>query len=376
MLIPTDPVRTTTPHQTRPKRQLTLTVFLQSSPVEAMAASSTPEQRPALVVRTSAPLVRDYLHCPRLSATTPTHTRSEETSLVMKAFRRSTEADVLCEGPVDAEMDALLQKHHRFRTSTHWQRAHLTLLAGGAEPPTLIYSASSRAAMASLAASTLAADGASAPGASSSSPPDAAAAPSGTPAGAASSRGARDLPLEQRIERHLREAHAMPSPRTPPSAGQLQSGARPLPTSAEHGEPAAHGGLPSPAGSPTMQPARAAKRIPLHGAHCVRVPGVAYGRRPFAFSVQTRSREHLFAAASVEECERWVRLITQAIQQHNAPAASPRASPPRDRRPRSARANSPPTRAGATQPTPTRAAPPVTARAPAEPSPADLYQLD
>lgn len=59
---------------------------------------------------------------------------------------------------------------------------------------------------------------------------------------------------------------------------------------------------------------RFASRVPLNGAICVRcAAGVAYGRRPYAFVVQTRSRDHYFAVSSIEEVENWVETITDAI---------------------------------------------------------------
>ena len=49
-------------------------------------------------------------------------------------------------------------------------------------------------------------------------------------------------------------------------------------------------------------------------ALCVRCSaGVAYGRRPYAFVIKTRSCDHYFAVGSVEELEAWVQSIRNAI---------------------------------------------------------------
>ena len=61
-------------------------------------------------------------------------------------------------------------------------------------------------------------------------------------------------------------------------------------------------------------PSGMATRLPLHGSLCVRCPaGVAYGKRPHAFCVQTRSRHHYFACSSHEEADQWVDHIIDAI---------------------------------------------------------------
>lgn len=58
-----------------------------------------------------------------------------------------------------------------------------------------------------------------------------------------------------------------------------------------------------------------AARLPLQGALCVRCPaGVAYGRRPHAFCLQSVSgRKFYFAVGLLEDADRWVGCITDAV---------------------------------------------------------------
>ena len=70
--------------------------------------------------------------------------------------------------------------------------------------------------------------------------------------------------------------------------------------------------LPSKSSSPSASASTVL--IKLTRALCVRCsPGVAYGKRPYAFVVKARHRDYFFAVSSVEAAGQWVDTISNAI---------------------------------------------------------------
>lgn len=254
---------------------------------------------------------------------------------VNRMLSESREFDVVYEGPVNLEEHTPWRSRlvsHDWTANSKWRERHLTLLRDG----TLCCSPHSRVHVAA----------ASSPGSamSVSSEPNS--------AGSSSASGPRRQGFDWRgLSAVPHDAHPpLSTPRSASGAGSPSDRSHSTPPSGKvHATPSrlstsqATPVLPSPGRSggegspgsvssrdkPATPAERATLRIPLQGALCVRcTAGVAYGRRPHAFLLQTRSRDYYFACTSVEQADEWVQCLTSAIGMHDRtkegqPAATP-----------------------------------------------------
>ena len=220
------------------------------------------------------------------------HSKAEEAQYVEKLIH-SRKTEIICEGEVNLEES---KQHHRshqvggWTASTKWHSRYLTLLSEG----TLVCESNAH-----HAAHNKHLDRALSPSRYATDIPS----PYSYPASATLT-----APPSAATATTAKSPTLTPSPPQPPSprrASSASSGPSPLSRSSS-----ANGGS---SGSLLNAP-KVAMRVPLQGALCVRCPGgVAYGKRPHAFSIQTRSKDYFFAVADPVVADYWVECITDAI---------------------------------------------------------------
>lgn len=249
---------------------------------------------------------------------TPTHTSKEEAKEVEIRLLNCSDDEIVCEGPVDKEENAPWRHHrvtHDWTANSKWHRRYLTLLNDGT---LLITTASRDAVIKRFSAHQLAAHA--------DAPPAAVPPPAPVPPAAAHEPSQSSEPSPPFLDisdmASALTAPPLTSAASAPAAVQLSrqsssaqrlAGAR-CPALLKTASGASAASSPANLRSDDCVAGRNASRLALHGAICVRcAAGVAYGRRPYAFVIQTRSRDHYFAVGSVEEAAEWVDAITDAI---------------------------------------------------------------